>query len=99
MYADPGRIVICSGFVHGLTLMGKVLRQRRVREAAVESYGLDIHRNLLAGTGLRTPCLPVDGLGAVTGELGGMRGVGAVLLTPRTSSRPVSPSTPGGGPR
>ncbi|MDX3061315.1 PLP-dependent aminotransferase family protein [Streptomyces sp. ND04-05B] len=82
VYADPGRIVICSGFVHGLTLMGKVLRQRRVREAAVESYGLDIHRNLLAGTGLRTPCLPVDGLGAVTGELGGMRGVGAVLLTP-----------------
>ncbi|MFD4030332.1 PLP-dependent aminotransferase family protein [Streptomyces sp. NPDC058637] len=82
VYADPGHIVICSGFVHGLTLMGKVLRRRRVREAAVESYGLDIHRDLLAGTGLGTPCLPVDGLGAVTGELGGMRGVGAVLLTP-----------------
>ncbi|WP_405389035.1 PLP-dependent aminotransferase family protein [Streptomyces sp. NBC_01102] len=82
VYADPGRIVICSGFVHGLTLMGKVLRRRRVREAAVESYGLDIHRDLLAGTGLRTPCLPVDGLGAVTGELSGMPGVGAVLLTP-----------------
>ncbi|GAA2937728.1 PLP-dependent aminotransferase family protein [Kitasatospora cinereorecta] len=82
VYADPGRIVICSGFVHGLMLMGQVMRQRRVRETAVESYGLDIHRDLLARSGLRTPCLPVDGLGAVTGELGGMRSVGAVLLTP-----------------
>ncbi|MDQ0794434.1 PLP-dependent aminotransferase family protein [Streptomyces sp. B1I3] len=82
VYADPERIVICSGFVHGLMLMGKVLRQRRVRETAVESYGLDIHWNILAEAGLRTPCLPVDALGARTGELGGMRGVGAVLMTP-----------------
>ncbi|MEU1212771.1 PLP-dependent aminotransferase family protein [Streptomyces sp. NPDC005791] len=82
VYAAPERIVICSGFVHGLTLMGKVLRRRQVREAAVESYGLDIHRNLLTEAGLRTPCLPVDGLGARTGELGGSPGVGAVLLTP-----------------
>ncbi|MEU0301732.1 PLP-dependent aminotransferase family protein [Streptomyces sp. NPDC006175] len=82
VYAGPERIVICSGFVHGLTLMGKVLRRREVRAAAVESYGLDIHRNLLADTGLRTPCLPVDELGARTGKLGGAPGVGAVLLTP-----------------
>ncbi|MEU5719206.1 PLP-dependent aminotransferase family protein [Streptomyces sp. NPDC020403] len=82
VYADPERIVVCSGFVHGLTLMGSVLRRHRVREVAVESYGLDIHRNLLTGAGLRTPCLPVDGFGARTGELGGMRGVGAVLMTP-----------------
>ncbi|MFI6058786.1 PLP-dependent aminotransferase family protein [Streptomyces sp. NPDC051286] len=82
VYADPERIVICSGFVHGLMLMGKVLRQRRVREVAVESYGLDMHWELLADAGLRTPCLPLDGLGSRTGELAGMRGVGAVLLTP-----------------
>ncbi|GAA3481261.1 PLP-dependent aminotransferase family protein [Streptomyces yanii] len=82
VYADPERIVICSGFVHGLMLMGKVLRQRRVREVAVESYGLDMHWKLLADAGLRTPCLPLDGLGSRTGELAGMRGVGAVLMTP-----------------
>jgi GntR family transcriptional regulator/MocR family aminotransferase len=63
-------------------LMGKVLRQRRVREVAVESYGLDMHWKLLADAGLRTPCLPLDGLGSRTGELAGMRGVGAVLMTP-----------------
>ncbi|MEV0025376.1 PLP-dependent aminotransferase family protein [Streptomyces atroolivaceus] len=82
VYADPERIVICSGFVHGLTLMGKVLARRGVREAAVESCGLDIHWGLLAGAGLATVCLPVDELGARTGELGGMRRVGAALLTP-----------------
>ncbi|MEU2130779.1 PLP-dependent aminotransferase family protein [Streptomyces sp. NPDC018352] len=82
VYADPERIVICAGFVHALKLMGPVLRKRRVREVAVESYGLDIHRNLLADAGLRLPCLPVDPLGARTGELAGMRGVGAVLMTP-----------------
>ncbi|MFE4332972.1 PLP-dependent aminotransferase family protein [Streptomyces sp. NPDC056831] len=82
VYADPERIVICAGFVQALKLMGTVLRKRRVREVAVESYGLDVHWRLLADAGLRMPCLPVDGLGARTGELAGLRAVGAVLMTP-----------------
>ncbi|MFF3098005.1 PLP-dependent aminotransferase family protein [Streptomyces cyaneofuscatus] len=82
VHADPERIVICSGFVHGLTLLGTVLRGRRVRELAVESYGLDLHRDLITGTGLATPCLELDHLGSRTGELAVMRGTGAVLLTP-----------------
>lgn len=80
--ADPERIVICSGFVHGLMLMGKVLRARRVREVAVESYGLDLHWNVLREAGMRTPALPCDELGAATPQLERMRGAGAVLLTP-----------------
>ncbi|GAA2955132.1 PLP-dependent aminotransferase family protein [Streptomyces enissocaesilis] len=79
--ATPDRVVICSGFAHGLMLMAKVLRKRRAREVAVESYGLDVHRNLLADAGLRTPALGFDGLGSRTGELGELRGAGAVLLT------------------
>ncbi|MFF2331004.1 MULTISPECIES: PLP-dependent aminotransferase family protein [unclassified Streptomyces] len=82
VYADPERIVVCAGFVQALKLMGTVLRERRVREVAVESYGLDVHWKLFADAGLRTPCLAVDGLGARTGELAGLRGVGAVLMTP-----------------
>ncbi|MFD4758820.1 PLP-dependent aminotransferase family protein [Streptomyces sp. NPDC058439] len=82
VYAEPERIVICAGFVQALKLMGVVLRERRVREVAVESYGLDVHWRLLADAGLRMPCLPVDGLGARTGELAGLRGVGAALMTP-----------------
>ncbi|ORT59541.1 PLP-dependent aminotransferase family protein [Streptomyces sp. CB03238] len=79
VYADPDRIVICSGFVHGLRLMAQVLRGRRVRDVAVESYGLDIHWNLLTEAGLRTPALPFDEHGTRTGELGRQ---GAVLITP-----------------
>lgn len=90
VYADPGRIVLCAGFVHGLTLLAGVLRARRVREVAVEGYGLDVHRELLAKAGLRTRPLGVDGEGARTGDLGAGRpgagrpgaGPGAVLLTP-----------------
>ncbi|MYW08769.1 aminotransferase class I/II-fold pyridoxal phosphate-dependent enzyme [Streptomyces sp. SID2563] len=82
VYADPDRIIVCSGFVHGLMLLGKVLRGRRVREVAVESYGLGIHTRLLTEAGLRIPCLPLDELGTRTGELHSLRQAGAVLLTP-----------------
>ncbi|MFC9299543.1 PLP-dependent aminotransferase family protein [Streptomyces sp. NPDC057011] len=80
VYADPDRIVLCSGFVHALGLLARLLRARRVREMAVEGYSLDIHRDLLARAGLRTRPLGVDAEGARTGELTGA--VGAVLLTP-----------------
>ncbi|MEU9232910.1 PLP-dependent aminotransferase family protein [Streptomyces subrutilus] len=80
VYADPERIVLCGGFAHGLSLLARVLRARRVREVAVEGYGLDIHRNLLTRAGLRTRPLGVDGDGARTEEL--TAGAGAVLLTP-----------------
>ncbi|WP_097924202.1 PLP-dependent aminotransferase family protein, partial [Streptomyces sp. wa1063] len=82
VYADPERIVICSGFAHGLTLLGRVLRRRGVRDVAVESYGLDVHRDLLTDAGLRTPCLPLDEHGSRTGGPAALRGAGAVLLTP-----------------
>ncbi|MFD9466714.1 PLP-dependent aminotransferase family protein [Streptomyces sp. NPDC060027] len=77
--ADPDRIVICSGFSDGLTLLGAVLRQRGLRSIAVESYGLDVHWNLLHRSGLRTNPLPFDELGTDTGRMTGVR---AVLLTP-----------------
>ncbi|MFD3679536.1 PLP-dependent aminotransferase family protein [Streptomyces sp. NPDC058613] len=80
VYADPERIVLCGGFAHALALLARMLRARRVREVAVEGYGLDIHRNLLERAGLRTRPLGVDADGARTGGL--TSGPGAVLLTP-----------------
>ncbi|MFF4538868.1 MocR-like pyridoxine biosynthesis transcription factor PdxR [Streptomyces aureus] len=77
--ADPERIVVCSGFSDGLTLLGTVLRRRGLRSVAVESYGLDVHWNLLHRSGLRTTPLPFDALGTDTRDLAGAR---AVLLTP-----------------
>ncbi|WP_069626617.1 PLP-dependent aminotransferase family protein [Streptomyces niveus] len=89
VYADPERVVLCSGFVHGLALMARVLAARRGRTRAVvgvESYGLDFHRDILTAAGLRTPALALDELGTRTEELisgeGELRGVDAVLTTP-----------------
>jgi GntR family transcriptional regulator/MocR family aminotransferase len=81
VFAEPERIVISSGFHHGLMLMGQVLRARRVRSVAVESYGYDVYRDLLTGAGLRTPPLYVDEQGARTEDLAQLN-VGAVLMTP-----------------
>jgi GntR family transcriptional regulator/MocR family aminotransferase len=81
VFAEPDQIVICSGFHHGLMLMGQVLRARRVRSVAVESYGYDVYRDLLTGAGLRTPPLYVDEQGARTEDLAQLN-VGAVLMTP-----------------
>jgi len=82
VYAIPERVVICSGFHHGLMLLAQVLAARRVRGVAVESYGLDVHRRQLHAAGLRTRPLGVDALGTRTDELTGLDGVGAVLMTP-----------------
>ncbi|KAA0935479.1 MocR-like pyridoxine biosynthesis transcription factor PdxR [Streptomyces apricus] len=91
--ADPGHVLVCSGFVHGLTLLGSVLRSRGARTLAVESYGLDVHWDLIGRAGLESVPLPFDELGTRTDELtggpaGGPAGgplgdsVGGVLLTP-----------------
>ncbi|WP_328890943.1 MocR-like pyridoxine biosynthesis transcription factor PdxR [Streptomyces sp. NBC_00316] len=82
VYAEPERVVICSGFHHGLALMAQVLRARRVRAVAVEAFGLDLYRDLLTNAGLHTPPLYVDEHGARTDDLARLRAVGAVLMTP-----------------
>ncbi|MEU5343404.1 PLP-dependent aminotransferase family protein [Streptomyces sp. NPDC020766] len=74
--ADPERILICSGFVHGLMLLGAVLRQRGAGALAMESYGLDVHWRLVERAGLRSVTLPFDELGTRTEELTG-GGLGA----------------------
>ncbi|WP_333736476.1 MocR-like pyridoxine biosynthesis transcription factor PdxR [Streptomyces sp. IBSBF 2806] len=77
--ADPGRIVVCAGFAHGLKLLTAVLRARGAHTVAVESYGLDEHWSLLAAAGMTTTALPFDERGTDTGRL---TDAGAVLLTP-----------------
>jgi GntR family transcriptional regulator/MocR family aminotransferase len=49
---------------------------------AVESYGLDIYRDVLTSAGLRIPPLYVDEYGTRTDDLAGLRAAGAVLMTP-----------------
>ncbi|MEV6757741.1 PLP-dependent aminotransferase family protein [Streptomyces sp. NPDC051214] len=80
---DPERIVVCSGFAHGLRLLfgsggGGMLRGR----LAVESYGLGFHRSILATAGVRTVPLGLDEKGARIEELTEGQRVRGVLLTP-----------------
>ncbi|MFI1680974.1 PLP-dependent aminotransferase family protein [Streptomyces sp. NPDC020607] len=81
VHADPDRIVVTAGFVHALAVIGRVLWARGEREVTVESYGLDIHWNLLHRAGLRTVPLAFDALGTDVSGLG-PGSAKAVLLTP-----------------
>ena len=77
--ADPGRIVICAGFAHGLAVTCAALRSAGAAALAVEAYGHQAHRDLAHGQGLGLRPLPVDGSGAVVGAADG---TDAALLTP-----------------
>ncbi|MFF4285357.1 PLP-dependent aminotransferase family protein [Streptomyces sp. NPDC001633] len=77
--ADPDRIVVCTGFMQGLALLARTLGTGRL---AVESYGLDFHRDVITRAGLRTVPLVVDAHGARTEDLAGLDDVRAALLTP-----------------
>ncbi|WP_210609412.1 MocR-like pyridoxine biosynthesis transcription factor PdxR [Streptomyces rhizosphaericus] len=80
--AAPERIVVCAGFVQGLALLSRVRAKAGHREVGVESYGLDVHWNVMRGAGLRTVPLPVDQQGVRTAELDRWAGLRTVLLTP-----------------
>ncbi|WP_374112501.1 PLP-dependent aminotransferase family protein [Streptomyces sp. CC210A] len=84
VHADPDRIVVCSGFQHGLMLLAAALHARGARAVAVEPYGLDVYWRRLREAGLRTPALTLDERGTRTEDLDA-RGPGrpaAVYLTP-----------------
>jgi GntR family transcriptional regulator / MocR family aminotransferase len=77
----PDRIVVCSGFMHGLRLLAQVLRARGARRVAVEAYGLGIHREALTAGGLRTEPLPYDAASGTRTD-GLTAHTHAALLTP-----------------
>jgi len=77
--AEPGHIVVCAGFAHGLAVACAALRSAGAATLAVEAYGHQAHRDLAQGQGLRLRPLPVDGRGAVIGPADG---ADAALLTP-----------------
>ncbi|MEV5598212.1 PLP-dependent aminotransferase family protein [Streptomyces sp. NPDC052496] len=79
---DPDHVLICTGFMQGLGLLARVLRDSGVRRIGTEAYGLPFHRDVLTRAGLRPTPLPVDAHGAGTGRLADLPGVRAALLTP-----------------
>ena len=73
------RIVVCSGFAHGLELMCDVLRAGGGRTIAAEAFGHTRLRRVVEARGLDATTVPVDLGGAVAEEIGA---ADAVLLTP-----------------
>ncbi len=79
--ARPEQIVITSGMLQSLALLGRVLTAAGPATIAMEDPGLPLHREAAAGAGLTVLPLPVDGDGARVGELAGS-GARAVVVTP-----------------
>ncbi|MER5596611.1 PLP-dependent aminotransferase family protein [Streptomyces sp. NPDC002265] len=77
--ANPEHILICAGVSHALQILCEVLAGRGARRVAVESYGPDRHRGLLAAAGLETFPLALDAYGT---DPVPPDGTDAVLLTP-----------------
>lgn len=84
VYADPDRIVICSGFAQGLVLLCEALRAAGATTLATEAYCHPGHRDAIAASGLRPTPVEVDADGAAVSQFGD---ADAALLTRRTSSR------------
>jgi GntR family transcriptional regulator / MocR family aminotransferase len=77
--AAADQIVICSGFTQALSLLCRVLAGQGAVDLAVEAYGHQHHRDVIEAGGLSPRPVPVDGDGAVIGQISA---AGGVLLTP-----------------
>jgi GntR family transcriptional regulator/MocR family aminotransferase len=82
VYAEPGQIVLSSGYQHGLGVVARALKIQGHESVAMESYGLDIYRGVLGDAELRIPTLEVDEEGAQVHRLHQFENNRAVLLTP-----------------
>jgi GntR family transcriptional regulator/MocR family aminotransferase len=77
------RVLVCSGFTQGLTLVCRALRRRGVRQVAVEDPCFAHHRQAIAMTGLEPVPVPVDRLGLDPGQL--PSNIAAMLIAPAHS--------------
>jgi len=77
--ADADSIVICSGFVQGLSLVCRVLSSRGVTTLAMEEDGHRLHRDVVVNAGLRARPIPIDTDGVQVERFGS---AGAAMCTP-----------------
>ncbi len=82
--AAADRIVVCSGFTQGLTLVCRVLRRTRARRVGVEEPCFAWHRDAIRAHGLEVVPVPLDRRGLDPAALEGIR-VDALLITPAHS--------------
>lgn len=80
--ADPARIVVVSGFSHGLAVLGRALVDLGIHELAFEDPSIRRFREVAAGAGQKVVGVPVDGDGLVVDRLSSP----AVVVTPAHQS-------------
>ncbi|GGK73780.1 GntR family transcriptional regulator [Sphaerisporangium melleum] len=82
--ADPGQIVVTTGYVQALGLLAGLVGAGDRPVVAMEDPGLAFHREIVRRAGARVAPLPVDARGARTDLLGtaAYEGTGAVVVTP-----------------
>ena len=76
----PDSVLVTRGFGDLLALTGRALAAGGARSIAVEEYGHEAHRAILAACGIEVVPVPVDEHGIVVSDLDAL-GVDAVLLT------------------
>jgi GntR family transcriptional regulator/MocR family aminotransferase len=83
--ADPERIVVCTGFNQGLTLVTRALARRGMREIAFEDPGYADQWEIARHAGLRVAPIPLDEKGIDVDALAATS-ARAVVLTPAHQS-------------
>jgi GntR family transcriptional regulator / MocR family aminotransferase len=79
--AEPEHIVVCTGFMQGLSLLCRALRAHGVERLALEDPGWHAHRLIVEQAGLETIPVPVDEHGLCVDVLA-RTDAAAVLVTP-----------------
>jgi GntR family transcriptional regulator/MocR family aminotransferase len=79
--AEPEHIVVCTGFMQGLSLLCRALRAHGVEQVALEDPGWHVHRLIVEQAGLEVVPVPVDEHGLRVDVLE-RTGAAAVLVTP-----------------
>ncbi|SCE19867.1 GntR family transcriptional regulator / MocR family aminotransferase, partial [Streptomyces sp. IgraMP-1] len=97
--ASPDGLLVVGGAADGLTLLADTLAAGGRPRIAVEDPSSPRTRALLRRRGLEVTGVPVDGEGLAVDALREPGRLGAVLLTPATSTRPGFRFRPGGGRR
>src|SRR2546421_6648087 len=76
---DPGRVVVCCGFRHGLSLVSRALRAQGAKRIAIEDPCAAPHRAAASTAGVVLVPLAVDERGARTDLLSELRVDAAVI--------------------
>lgn len=79
--AEPEHIVVCTGFMQGLSLLCRALRAHGVERIAVEEPGWHTHRLIVEQSGLEVVVVPVDERGVRVDALVDSEAA-AVIVTP-----------------